>query len=114
MSGQRGYAVGHLRGVQLGAGIREYMERIESTFEPFGGEWVVHGTQPEVVEGDWPGDVVIIGFPSIAAARRWYYSEDYQSILGLRTEHSDTSVVLLEGVDSEYRAAETIAKFFDA
>ncbi|WP_293699292.1 DUF1330 domain-containing protein [uncultured Agrococcus sp.] len=114
MSARRGYAVGHLRGVQLGAQIREYMERIESTFEPFGGEWVVHGTQPEVVEGDWQGDVVIIGFPSIEAARRWYHSDDYQRILDLRAEHADTSVVLLEGVHAEYRAAETIAKFFDA
>lgn len=113
MTGQRGFAVGHLRGVQLGAEIREYMERIESTFEAFDGEWLVHGTQPEVVEGDWSWDVVIIGFPSIAAARDWYFSDAYQRILELRSEHAESHVVLLEGVRGDYRAAETIAKLFD-
>ncbi|HIY67188.1 MAG TPA: DUF1330 domain-containing protein [Candidatus Agrococcus pullicola] len=113
MTGRRGFAVGHLRGVQLGAEIREYMERIESTFEPFGGQWLVHGTQPEVVEGAWSWDVVIIAFPSIEAARRWYFSDAYQRILELRSEHAESHVVLLESVRDDYRAAETIAKLFD-
>ncbi|WP_374999609.1 DUF1330 domain-containing protein [Aeromicrobium sp. CTD01-1L150] len=108
----RGYAVGHLRDVQMGPQVQHYMERIESTFEPFGGEWVVHGTRPEVVEGSWPGDLVIIAFPSVAAARDWFDSPAYQDICHLRSEHSDSRVVLLEGVPPGYRAADTIAKLF--
>lgn len=112
MSAGRGYAVGVLRGVDVGPEIKRYLERIEATFEPFGGEWVVHGTQPEVLEGPWSGDLVIIGFPSIAAARDWYASPAYQDILDLRTEHAESQVVLLEGVPQDYRAADTIAKMF--
>jgi uncharacterized protein (DUF1330 family) len=110
MSAGRGYAVGHFERVDFGPEIRRYMECIESTFEPFGGEWVVHGTRPEVLEGPWSADLVIIGFPTLAAARDWYASPAYQQILELRDQHSDSRVVLLEGVPAGYRAADTIAK----
>lgn len=110
MSAARGYAVGVLTDVEFGPDIRRYMERIEATFEVYGGEWLVHGTRPEVMEGPWTADVVIIGFPSIGAAREWFHSPGYQEIAGLRTAHSDSRVVLLEGVAPGYRAADTIAK----
>jgi uncharacterized protein (DUF1330 family) len=108
----RGYAVAILNGVRLGPEIRRYIERIEATFEPYGGEWVVHGSRPQVMEGTWTGDLVIIGFPSAAAARDWYDSPAYQDILALRTAHSDSQALLIEGVPSGYRVAETVAKLF--
>lgn len=108
----RGYAVAMLQDVELGPQIQRYMEEIEATFEPFGGEWVVHGTTPEVVEGPWQGDVVIIGFPSMQAAKDWYHSAAYQQILGLRTAHARSQALLLEGVPQGYRAGETIGKLF--
>lgn len=70
----------------------------------------MHGIQPDVLEGLWPADLVIIGFPSLAAARDWYASPAYQDILELRTAHSDSRIVLLEGVPDGYRAADTIAE----
>lgn len=112
MSTGRGYAVALLSAVQLGPEIRHYMEQIEATFEPFGGEWVVHGSPPEVMEGAWRGDLVIIGFPSPTAARDWYLSAAYQEILTLRTEHSDSQTLLVGGVPDGYLAADTIAKVF--
>lgn len=105
----RGYAMGFLRDVVFGPEIQRYIERIESTFAPFGGEWLVHGTRPEVLEGPWSADVVLIGFPSIAAAREWYASPAYQDILDLRVENSRSCAVLLEGVPPGYRAADTVA-----
>ena len=109
-SAARGYALGQLWSVEFGPEIRRYMEGIEATFRPYGGSWLVHGTSPEVVEGPWQADVVIIGFPSVAAAREWYTSPAYQDILELRSKHSDSRVVLLEGVPDGYRAADTLAK----
>ena len=110
----RGYAVALLRNVELGPEIWQYMETIEATFAPFGGEWVIHGTSPDVVEGTWPGDLVIIGFPTIAAAREWYGSPEYAAILRLRSDHSNGTVALAEGVPAGYRAAETVAKMKSA
>lgn len=110
MSTRRGYAVGHIRDVDFGPDIKRYMETIESTFVPFGGSWVVHGAAPEVVEGEWEGDLVIIGFPSVDDARAWYFSRGYQAISKLRENNSTSSIVLLEGVPPGYQAIDTVAK----
>ena len=34
----------------------------------------MHGSTPEVVDGDLPGAVVIIEFPDVERARAWYRS----------------------------------------
>ncbi|MGL4743926.1 MAG: DUF1330 domain-containing protein [Dermatophilaceae bacterium] len=105
----RGYAVGYLRDVRIGPEILTYMERIERTFASFGGRWLVHGSEPEVVEGHLPGAVVILEFPSVNAARSWYRSGSYQEIVDLRASRSHSTLALLSGVPSGYRAAHTIA-----
>lgn len=108
--GGKGYALGYLTDVDAGQEIIDYILRIEATFEPYGGEWLVHGSPPEVVEGTLAGAVVIIGFPSVQAARDWYHSPGYASIAPLRAEHSRSIIALLDGVPDGYRAAETAAK----
>ena len=79
------YAIAHLRDVVLNAEIVDYIERIDETLTPFGGRFLIHGVTPEVMEGPWEGDLVVIAFPDIAAARNWYASPGYQAILPLRT-----------------------------
>jgi uncharacterized protein (DUF1330 family) len=99
------YALGHLRDVDQNAEILDYLSRIDATLAPFGGRFAVHGVLPEVVEGDWPGVVVVIAFPDLAAARAWWDSPAYRAIAPLRTRNSTGSVVLLDGVGDGYRAA---------
>ena len=53
---------------------------------------------PEVLEGEWPGVLVVIGFPDLDAARAWYYSPAYQEILPLRTRNSDGVTLIVDGV----------------
>ncbi|MFF1901758.1 DUF1330 domain-containing protein [Streptomyces sp. NPDC058206] len=104
------YAIGHLHpAAHPGEEVLTYIERIQSTMDPFGGRFLVHGTQGEVVEGDWPGALVIIGFPDLAAARGWYESAAYQELLPLRTRNMAGDVVLVEGVGPEYDASATAA-----
>lgn len=55
----------------------QYLERVQSTLDPFGGRFLVHGAPVEVREGNWPGGLVIIEFPSIEQARAWYGSPAY-------------------------------------
>lgn len=109
----RGYAVAVLQEVDLGPAIWSYMEAIESTFAPFGGEWAIHGTSPHVVEGPSLGDIVMIGFPTMSAAREWYASSEYQEIIPLRADHSEGMVALVEGVPAGYAAAQTVARLQD-
>jgi uncharacterized protein (DUF1330 family) len=106
----RGYAIGMLEGVELGPEILHYIESIESTFSPFGGEWVIHGADPTVLEGEFTADIVVIGFPSVEDARDWYESPAYQELSDLRSAHSRSTILLVGGVADGYRAAETAAK----
>ncbi len=109
MTAPRGYVLAWLHEVDMGEEVLDYMTRIEETFAPFGGSWLVHGSAPAVLEGDGPENVVIIGFPSPAAAREWYTSPGYRRIEGLRTRNARTDLVLLTGVPDGYRAADTVA-----
>lgn len=104
------YAVGLLYDVKMSPDVISYIEKVEETFQPFHGAWVVHGTEPAVLEGSFAADIVIIGFPSSHDARAWYRSQAYQELVHLRAAHSRSVIVLVEGVPDGYHAAETAAK----
>lgn len=100
-----GYAIAHLRTPQLNDDVFEYLERIQATLDPYGGRFLVHGAEVEVREGDWPGTIVVIAFPSVDRARAWYDSGEYQTILPLRTGHIDGSAIIVPGVAAGYDPA---------
>jgi len=104
------YAIAHLQDVRLGPEIVDYIARIDETLAPYDGRFMVHGVTPEIVEGPWPGDLVIIGFPDMDRARAWYDSPAYRAILPLRTENSCGVTMLVKGVAPGYRAADFLAK----
>ncbi|MDG4857794.1 DUF1330 domain-containing protein [Streptomyces sp. T-3] len=101
------YAIAHLREIRPHEEILLYIERMQSTLDPFGGRFLVHGTKAEVVEGSWPGDVVMVGFPDEASAKAWYASDAYQEILPMRTKHIDGDLIMVQGVGPDYDAATT-------
>lgn len=104
------YAIAHLRDVELNAEIVDYIKRIDETLVPFGGRFLIHGVTPEVMEGPWEGDLVVIAFPDIAAARGWYESPAYLEILPLRTRNSRSTAIILDGVPDGYKATDFLAK----
>ena len=71
------YAVAHMRQVTMGPPIVEYLERIDATLAPFGGHFIVHGGDFELLEGGWPGNLIVIEFPDRAQASAWYGSPAY-------------------------------------
>jgi uncharacterized protein (DUF1330 family) len=104
------YAIGRLRAVTLNADIVAYLEAIDATLAPFGGRFVVHGGPPAVLEGTWEGDLVVIAFPSRAAAEGWYASPAYREILPLRTRNAACDVILIDGVDDGHRATDVLER----
>ncbi len=104
------YAIAHMRQVTLGQPIFEYLARIDETLRPFQGRFLIHGAQVQVIEGSWPGTVIVIEFPDRQHARAWYESPAYQAILRLRTENSESAVVFVDGVPQGYRATDTLKK----
>ncbi len=105
------YGVAHLYNPTINEDVLEYIERIQATMEPFGGRFLVHGPDVRVVEGDWPGTIVIVEFPDVERATAWYGSEAYQAILAKRTDHIDGAVIVVEGVPEGYDATATAARY---
>jgi uncharacterized protein (DUF1330 family) len=104
------YALAHLHDPDPHPEVLDYIERIQATLDPFEGRFVVHGAEVEVLEGDWPGTIVIIEFPDVDRARAWYASPAYQEILHLRADHIDGDVILVRGVGPDYDPSATAAK----
>ncbi|MFG2643135.1 DUF1330 domain-containing protein [Streptomyces sp. NPDC048370] len=90
--------------------VLTYMERVQSTLDPFGGRFLVHGApEREVREGTWPQDLVLVSFPSMDHARRWYDSAAYQELIPLRARHIPGDLLLIDGVAPGYDPATTAA-----
>ncbi|MFI9509479.1 DUF1330 domain-containing protein [Nocardia sp. NPDC052566] len=104
------YGFAHLRSRRPHPDILEYLERIQATLDPFAGRFVIHGPPVEVVEGEWPGSMVLIEFPTMERARAWYNSPAYQAILHLRSDHIEGSLLLIDGVGPDYDPRERAAK----
>lgn len=102
------YAVGHLREVRMGPAIADYLARIDASLLPFGGRFIIHGGKPEMLEGDFPGDLVVIAFADRERALAWYRSAAYQAILPLRTENSASHVFVIDGVDENHKATDVL------
>jgi len=104
------YAVAYLRDVDFGDEIIRYMREIDDTFTPFGGEFIVHGGELDAREGQWDGTLVIIRFPDRDAATRWYDSAEYQRILPLRTNNSNSLAAILDGVAPGHTGTKKVAE----
>lgn len=103
------YAVAHLRKVSMGPEIVAYLEAIDDTLKPFGGQFVLHGDgNKRVLEGTWVGDLIMIRFPDRRSAEDWYASPAYRRILPLRTRNSEGDVILIDGVDQDHRATDIL------
>jgi len=75
-----------------------YRRQVPATLVPFGGQFVARGESLTVLEGEWPHPrLVIIEFPSRAAAEHWYNSAAYQEIISLRHKSSAGNLVIVDG-----------------
>jgi uncharacterized protein (DUF1330 family) len=79
--------------------FEEYRKQVAGTIEKYGGRYVVRGGKSETLEGDWrPRRIVVLEFPSVEQARRWYGSPEYKPLLALRLRASKGNMILVEGV----------------
>lgn len=102
------FAVGHLTRVEMGPAIVAYLKGIDATLAPFGGKFRVHGDPVELLEGEFRGDLIVIEFPDMEAARQWYASPAYQAILPLRTGHASGAIFLVAGVSDDHAATDIL------
>ncbi len=91
------YLVNHLRipGDVPNTRALDYLDRVEATVEPYGGKFLAMGPV-DVLEGAWPGAVVLMEFPDRKSATDWYNSAAYQSIFPLRKYNSINDLGLID------------------
>lgn len=73
----------------------DYPPKAIPTIMQYGGEVLAADFESEVIEGEPSPVTVIVRFPSKDAAHEWYRSQAYQDVIGLRTENTEGSMVLL-------------------
>ncbi|MDX2167832.1 MAG: DUF1330 domain-containing protein [Deltaproteobacteria bacterium] len=80
--------------------FRQYQRGVVRTFKVGEGRVLSATAAAECIEGETPrGWNVLVEFPSVAMARKWYDSPEYQAVKGLRlASSSNASIRLMEGL----------------
>ncbi|KAA0213646.1 MAG: DUF1330 domain-containing protein [Lautropia sp.] len=79
----------------------QYMALSPAAIAAAGGRFVVRGGQHEVFEGNWqPNRLVVVEFPSLAAARAFYDSARYREAREKRAGATEFfNMVVVQGVE---------------
>ncbi len=80
-------------------GYKAYVAANAEPLHKFGAKFLTRGGKSEAVEGKLRARVVVIEFPSYAAALECYNSPEYQKAKALRMGHGIGEIVVLEGYD---------------
>lgn len=109
------YLINHLRipGDVPNSHALDYLDKVESTAIPYGAKWLAMGP-PDVIEGTWPGAVVLMEFPDRNAATTWYNSAEYQALLPLRTRNSIADLVFIDELPDGFTVKVWAASVRDA
>ena len=79
--------------------MEEYRKRVPATLTPYGGRFLVRGGAHQTIEGEWkPNRLVVLEFPSMDHAKRWYDSEEYREPLAMRLRAGHANLVMVDGV----------------
>ena len=80
-------------------GILEYRKLAEASVTAYGGRFVVRGGRTEALEGGWkPKRIVVLEFPDVEHAKRWWASKEYAEARVIRERAAKTRMILAEGL----------------
>ena len=78
----------------------EYRAQVPPVIAAHGGRYLVRGGAVDVKEGDPPdGRLVVVEFPDMASAHAFYGSAEYAPLLKLRTDSTESEVMIVEGAE---------------
>jgi uncharacterized protein (DUF1330 family) len=101
-SSMAAYLVGDITRIHDESTYGRYRSRVSPGIAAAGGSYLVRGGPIEVVEGRWqPGRLVIVRFPSVDIARRWWASPEYAPLREMRQRATETNMVIVDGVPDE-------------
>jgi uncharacterized protein (DUF1330 family) len=77
--------------------FKAYAKRVQSTVKKFGGQYLCKWGNPEILEGEWNTNrIVIVQFETADKAKEWWDSDEYRPLKSLRREASNTRVMLVD------------------
>jgi uncharacterized protein (DUF1330 family) len=77
----------------------EYRAKVNAVNAKYGGKFIARGGEVVSKEGGWtPKRIVIVEFPTMEQALKWYDSPEYKPLLELRERASTARVVIVEGL----------------
>ncbi len=78
--------------------FKEYIEKIPAFIKKHGGRYIVQGVEPELMEGDWqPERVVVLEFPSREKAKEFLQDPEAQPLFAIRRKSTTGKLILAEG-----------------
>jgi uncharacterized protein (DUF1330 family) len=78
--------------------FKEYAPRVQPSFAPFGGRYVVRGGKTESLTGEPPRRVVVLAFDTMERAQSWYASPEYEALKALRDKAGKARIFVVEGL----------------
>ena len=94
----RGYWIAHVD-VTDPEVYKKYLAANGLAFAKYGGRFLVRGGDIRHLEGKLPLDrLVVLEFPTMDAAQRFYDSKEYAPLLKLRLASTKSDLVLVPGV----------------
>ncbi len=77
----------------------EYRELTPGAVAAYGGKFIVRGGTVDSKEGGWkPNRLVVVEFPSMEKARKFYDSPEYAPALAIRLKAAKSRLILAEGL----------------
>jgi uncharacterized protein (DUF1330 family) len=92
------YVIGEIE-ITDPATYEDYRKQVLAVVTKYGGRFIARGGKVETLEGaPPPARVVVLEFPSLEQAQKWYRSPEYAPLIALRQRASRGRLVLVEGV----------------
>ena len=93
------YLVGTVYDVNDPETFHSYRNVAGPTLEQYGGKFIGGSESVEVLDGDSPPlGFVLIEFESVEQAKRWYNSPEYQAVLPMRKNSTNSTLILGAGM----------------
>ena len=78
--------------------MAEYRKHTPGLVAKFGGKFIVRGGKTRTLEGGWtPPRMVVLEFPDMASAERFYDSPEYKPVLDMRLRAGKSRAILVDG-----------------
>ena len=83
--------------------LEKYRSGVLATVKQFGGRYLLIGGMCDTIEGQWrPTFPVLIEFPSLDYANKWYNSQEYSELKALRLAATKCNTVFTEGDPNKF------------